>query len=149
MITTDKTTVPLSSYRELEARYQQVQQELQWLERQLFGQKSKRFITDDAQRHNMRQDIMAQEFAAFRQWMLNEVGNNIPSSPLRKAMEYALGQWPGFNAFLEDGRVELSNNWVENVIRPVALGRRIICLKDLNLQLNVVQLFTPSYRLQN
>jgi hypothetical protein len=76
------------------------------------------------QRYDMRQDIMVEEFAAFRTWMLSEVGNHIPKSPTRKAMEYALGQWPGFAIFLADGRVELSNNWVENAIRPVALGRK-------------------------
>lgn len=77
-----------------------------------------------AQRRDMRQDIMAEEFAALRQWMINEVGNHLPKSPTRKAMEYALGQWSGFDIFLADGRVELSNNWVENAIRPVALGRK-------------------------
>ena len=39
-------------------------------------------------------------------------------------MSYALGQWSGFDAFFDDGRVELSNNLVENAIRPVALGRK-------------------------
>ena len=76
------------------------------------------------QRCDMRQDIMVEEFAAFKHWMLEEANNHLPKSTMRKAIEYALGQWPGFDIFLNDGRVELSNNWVENAIRPVALGRK-------------------------
>jgi len=76
------------------------------------------------QRLKMRQDIMAEEFTLFKQWMIQEALNHTPKSPIRKAIEYALGQWPGFAIFLKDGRVELSNNWVENAIRPVALGRK-------------------------
>lgn len=77
-----------------------------------------------AQREKMRQDIMLEEFSSFRKWMMTEATNHLPKSPTRKAIEYALGQWSGFDIFLEDGRVELSNNWVENAIRPVALGRK-------------------------
>ena len=77
-----------------------------------------------AQRRDMRQNMMVVEFAAFRQWMLGEANNHLPQSLMRKAIEYALGQWSGFDIFLDDGRVELSNNWVENAIRPVALGRK-------------------------
>ena len=39
-------------------------------------------------------------------------------------MEYAPGQWSAFDAFFDDGRVGLSNNLVENAIRPVAPGRK-------------------------
>lgn len=76
------------------------------------------------QRCDLRSDIMKSEFKEFREWMLLEASNHIPQSPVRKAMEYALGQWDGFNPFFSDGRVELSNNLVENAIRPVALGRK-------------------------
>ena len=80
-------------------------------------------LTHD-QRRKKRQATMVEEFTVFRQWMLDEAANHLPKSPIRKAIEYALGQWPGFDIFLEDGRVELSNNRVENAIRPVALGRK-------------------------
>jgi len=76
------------------------------------------------QRCDMRSDIMKSEFKEFREWMLLETANHLPQSPVRKAMEYALGQWDGFAPFFDDGRVELSNNLVENAIRPVALGRK-------------------------
>jgi transposase len=76
------------------------------------------------QRRAIRQELLHDDFASFRQWMLEQVVNRLPKDLIRKACEYGIGQWDGFNAFLNDGRVELSNNLVENAIRPVALGRK-------------------------
>jgi transposase len=39
-------------------------------------------------------------------------------------MDYALGQWPTLEVYLDDGRVELDNNLVENAIRPTAIGKK-------------------------
>jgi hypothetical protein len=36
-------------------------------------------------------------------------------------INYALSLWPGLTRFLEDGRLELDTNPVENQIRPLAL----------------------------
>jgi transposase len=47
-----------------------------------------------------------------------------PKSLMREAINYALNQWSTLEAFLEHGEVELSNNWVENAIRPSAVGKR-------------------------
>lgn len=48
----------------------------------------------------------------------------LPQSLLGQAVAYALGQWPGLTVYLEDGRVEIDNNTVENAIRPTALGKK-------------------------
>jgi transposase len=40
------------------------------------------------------------------------------------AISCALGPWPTLTAYLEDGRVEIDNNLVENAIRPTALGKK-------------------------
>jgi transposase len=48
----------------------------------------------------------------------------LPQSLMGKAIEYALGQWPSLQLFLEDGRLEIDNNLVENAIRPSALGKK-------------------------
>ena len=39
-------------------------------------------------------------------------------------IRYTLGIWPGLACFLEDGRLELDTNPVENQIRPIALTRK-------------------------
>lgn len=87
-------------------------------------QEAKKNILTYSQRCDMRCDIMKKEFSSFKDWIIAQIPNHLPKSPTRKAMEYALGQWDGFNILFEDGRVELSNNLVENAIRPVALGRK-------------------------
>ena len=48
----------------------------------------------------------------------------LPKSKLGKGCTYALGQWPNMVNYLEDGRIEMSNNLCENSVRPVAIGRR-------------------------
>ena len=35
-----------------------------------------------------------------------------------------MGQWEGLIKFLEHGHLEPDNNWCENAIRPIALGRK-------------------------
>jgi len=48
----------------------------------------------------------------------------LPKSALGKACSYALGLWPRLEVFLRDGQVEIDNNWCENGMRPIALGRK-------------------------
>ena len=55
---------------------------------------------------------------------LKSCGRHLPQSLLGNAMDYALGQWSTLTVFLEDGRVEIDNNLVENAIRPTALGKK-------------------------
>jgi hypothetical protein len=48
----------------------------------------------------------------------------LPQSSLGKAIDYTLAQWTGLSVFLEDGRVEIDDNLVENAVRPTAVGKR-------------------------
>jgi transposase len=48
----------------------------------------------------------------------------LPKSTAGEACTYALNQWKRLTAFLEDGRIEIDNNWCENGMRPIALGRK-------------------------
>lgn len=48
----------------------------------------------------------------------------LPQSLLGKAIDYALNQWSTLGVYLENGRVEIDNNLVENAIRPTALGKK-------------------------
>ncbi len=51
-------------------------------------------------------------------------GNILPKSFLGEALDYALGQWTRLEVYLQDGRVEIDNNQVENAIRPTAIGKK-------------------------
>jgi transposase len=48
----------------------------------------------------------------------------VPSSPLAKAVNYALNQQEALEKFLTDPRLNIDNNPAENVIRPLAIGRK-------------------------
>jgi len=55
---------------------------------------------------------------------LKNSGRYLPQSLLGQAMDYALSQWPTLEMFLQEGRIEIDNNLVENAIRPTALGKK-------------------------
>jgi transposase len=55
---------------------------------------------------------------------LKSSGKHLPQSLLGIAVDYALGQWRTLDVYLDDGRVEIDNNLVENAIRPTALGKK-------------------------
>jgi transposase len=48
----------------------------------------------------------------------------LPQSDMGQAIGYLLNQWDELNRFLEDGRIEIDNNLVENSIRPTAVGKK-------------------------
>ena len=45
-------------------------------------------------------------------------------SRLGEKLAYIHRQWDGLQTFLQDGRVEIDSNAVENLIRPIALTRK-------------------------
>lgn len=79
---------------------------------------------DAAQRLALRQQRSVALVAALRQQMEKLQAEALPQSALGRACNYALGQWPPLEVFLSDGQIEIDNNWCENAIRPVTLGRK-------------------------
>jgi transposase len=49
---------------------------------------------------------------------------HLPQSLLGQAIGYALGQWPTLSLYLDNGRLEIDNNLVENAIRTTAVGKK-------------------------
>ena len=47
-----------------------------------------------------------------------------PAGKLKKAITYSLNQREYLCAFLDHGEIEISNNQVENAIRPIVVGRK-------------------------
>lgn len=48
----------------------------------------------------------------------------LPQSNMGKAIAYARAIWPSLQVYLSAGRVEIDNNFVENAIRPSAIGKK-------------------------
>jgi len=60
----------------------------------------------------------------LRLWINEEAIKVLPKSPMGKAMNYFLRQWHKLEKVFEEPRLMLDNNWIENKIRPLALGRK-------------------------
>jgi len=60
---------------------------------------------------------------AFHQWMLLHRQKVPEGSATAKALDYSLKRWQALTRFLQDGKLPIDNNWIENQIRPVAIGR--------------------------
>jgi hypothetical protein len=75
-----------------------------------------------AERANCSRLILARLHRALVQ--LKTVRRYLPQSLMGKAIHYALNQWSALLLFIDDGRLEIDNNLVENAIRPTALGKK-------------------------
>lgn len=62
--------------------------------------------------------------AALKPWFENQLSMISSGSTLAEDIRYALNHWQGLTRFLEDGRLELDTNPVENAIRPVCRTRK-------------------------
>ena len=61
---------------------------------------------------------------ALLSWANEMQAGTAPKSALGKAIHYLLEQWPYLTRYLEDGRLELSNNRAERSIKPFVMGRK-------------------------
>jgi transposase len=62
--------------------------------------------------------------ADFGRWLGEKRARVSAKSRLGEKLAYIANHWDGLNLFLEDGRVEMDSNAVENRIRPIALTRK-------------------------
>lgn len=60
---------------------------------------------------------------ALHQWMLAQRTKVPDGTGTARALDYSLKRWDALTRYLDDGRVPIDNNRVENQIRPWALGR--------------------------
>ncbi len=75
------------------------------------------------QRQRMRQ-LQSQPIAdKLREWLLLHRQRATDGTAIAKAIDYSLGRWPALMRFLDNGALPIDNNWIENRIRPIALGR--------------------------
>jgi len=59
----------------------------------------------------------------LQKWLILHRSKVPDGSATAKAIEYSLGRWEALTRYLDDGDLPIDNNWLENRIRPVALGR--------------------------
>ncbi len=75
------------------------------------------------ERKRIRQDRSRPVAHALHQW-LGQQRQRVPEgSATARAIDYSLKRWRALTRFIDDGELPADNNWVENRIRPIALGR--------------------------
>lgn len=60
---------------------------------------------------------------ALSKWLQLQRQKVPDGSATVRAIDYSLGRWVALMRYLDDGDLPADNNWVENQIRPIALGR--------------------------
>ncbi len=79
-----------------------------------------------ADRHALRQERAPALLGELHSLLvaIEASGAILPQSVAGKAINYTLKRWVELTVFLEHPVIELSTNWAENSMRPIAIGRR-------------------------
>lgn len=78
---------------------------------------------DPDERRRIRQ-LKARPVAdALNKWLTLQRQKVPDGSATAKAIDYSLNRWAALTRYVDDGDLPADNNWVENQIRPIAIGR--------------------------
>ena len=61
---------------------------------------------------------------ALYAWMTAHRSKVPDGTGIARALDYSLKRWAALTRYLDDGRLPIDNNHIENQIRPIALGRK-------------------------
>ena len=75
------------------------------------------------QRLEIRQHCSRPVLDALHEWMVLQRQQVAGNSATAKALDYSLKRWTALTRFVDDPQLPPDNNWIENQIRPIALGR--------------------------
>lgn len=76
------------------------------------------------ERRNVRRALAREKLESLAQWLDAQLSSIPGKGDLAKAIRYARVRWAALTAYVDDGRLEMSNNAAENAVRPITLGRK-------------------------
>ena len=76
------------------------------------------------ERRQKREKLARPIMNEIRAWIESDGVKYSGESLTGKAVTYAYNRWGNMMRYLEDGRIKIDNNLMENAIRPIALGRK-------------------------
>lgn len=84
------------------------------------------------ERKEQRLKISYPTIRLFETWMKETYLKVLPNSKMGDAIEYTYSLLPRLSSYVNDGRINIDNNLIENAIRPLALGRKnyLFCGND-------------------
>jgi len=90
--------------------------QLHEIERQVHG-------LDPPERQRIRQERSRPVADALHLWLTQQRLKVPEGSATIKAIDYSLNRWVALTRYIDDANLPADNNWVENQIRPIAIGR--------------------------
>jgi transposase len=78
----------------------------------------------NTQRYELRQAQSVPVLLELHTWFKENIVRVLPKSLIGEAIAYSLSRWEKLSLYTTNGKLEIDNTLVENVIRPVALGRK-------------------------
>lgn len=78
---------------------------------------------DSDARRELRQARSRPIADALFEWMRLQRIKITDGSATAKALDYTLKRWQALTRYIDDGQLPIDNNWIENQIRPIAIGR--------------------------
>jgi transposase len=90
---------------------------------QLYEVERKLTDLDPEERRRRRQEEAKPIAEALHAWLLAQRQRVPAGSTITNAIDYSLKRWAALTRYLDDGNVPIDNNWIENRIRPITLGR--------------------------
>ncbi len=79
---------------------------------------------DEKSTFELRQTEAVPILKEFNSWLIVVQPTTPPKSLLGAAISYTLNQWSKLMRYVDDGRLEISNNRTERAIKPFATGRK-------------------------
>ena len=66
----------------------------------------------------------------IRKWLTDKIDEVPPKTLTGIALGYMDSQWDTLNQYIKDGRIQMTNNFAENAIRPFVIGRKAWLFSD-------------------
>lgn len=90
---------------------------------QLYGVEREVAELDDEARWRIRQEKAKPILDLLHRWLTTHRQQVPNGSSIAKAIDYSLKRWAALSHYVNHAQVPIDNNWVENRIRPIAIGR--------------------------
>ena len=133
-------TISRAEYESQQAQLTELKLQNQWLLEQLGLAKKRQFGTSSErlqeglmgrslsmdltpeERYSKRLELEKPVLDALLAWANESSAKTVPKSAQGKALHYLREQWPYLVRYLENGRLEMSNNRAERSIKPFVMG---------------------------
>jgi hypothetical protein len=91
---------------------------------QLYAVEKEASAINQVSRQQHRQENSLPILADMHEWLIRLRTSTANNSGLARAIDYTVGRWASLIRYAQTGNFPIDNNAVENVIRPIAIGKK-------------------------